>query len=146
MPKLGSDADDELAIGLNSGSSGCGNVVALPIWSAILIVLSKSRIEIRVGNKCAVQTSIRIEPQTPISVRAVDEREHTAEQQLAIRLHDERRKGTLDSCVRIETDDSSARIETAVETAIRIKPGNSVSVRAVEGGEITPDEHLAIGL
>ena len=137
MPKLGSDADDELAIGLNSGSSGCGNVVALPIWSAILIVLSKSRIEIRVGNKCGVQTPVRIEPQTPISVRAVDEREHTAEQHLAIRLHDERRKGTFDS---------RARIETAVEAAIGIEPGYSVSVRTVEGGEITPDEHLAIGL
>jgi hypothetical protein len=39
------------------------------------------------GNERAVGTSIRVEPRTPVTVRPVDERERTANQHLAIRLH-----------------------------------------------------------
>src|SRR5688572_21829839 len=36
--------------------------------------------------------------------------------------------------------------ETGVQTSIGIEPGNLVAVRAIHGGEIATDEHLAIGL
>src|SRR5580765_3142691 len=39
---------------------------------------------------------------------------------------------------------SCARIETVVQTAVGIEPGNVVAIRAVDSGEQTSDKHLAI--
>ena len=121
-------SDEHLAIRLHSERSDLDIIVGKS-------QVSKVRIE-AAGNESAVQTPIRIEPGTPVSVRAVDEGERTAEQHLPIRLQGERPKNVH----------LRARIETAVRTSVGIEPGNSAAVRAVDGGERTPDEHLAIGL
>ena len=86
----------------------------------------------------AVQTAIGIEAGNVVAVRAIDGGEPAPDEHLAIRLQRDRRNGTARY--------SCARIETAVQTAVGIEPGNAVAVRAVDGGERTADEHLAIRL
>jgi len=62
--------------------------------------------------------------------------EVAARQNLAIRLHHERTRA----------GQTSARIEASIETAMGIKPGDSIAVRAIDGRETAADQHLAIRL
>ena len=84
-----------------------------------------------------VEMSNETEARQAIAVRAVDGGERASDEHLAIGLHDD----STDTGVY-----ARARIETAVQTAIGIETGNVVAVRAVDGGELPADQHLAVGL
>src|SRR5678816_3154496 len=68
---------------------------------------------------------------------SVHREEFTADEHVAIRLQRDRTNKPVRS---------STWIETAVQTAIGIEAGNVVAIRAIDTGERTADENLAIRL
>ena len=68
---------------------------------------------------------------------SVDRREIATDQHLAIRLHGERLHAVVGA---------DAHVERGVQRAVGVQPRHQRGGRAVEQGEITDDEHLAIRL
>src|SRR5436190_7384423 len=89
------------------------------------------------GIKAEVQAPIGIKASHAAAVRAVDDGEFTADDKLAIRLQSNRVNLTVRPC---------SRVETAIETPIRVEPGNTGSIRATDCCEVPAHEHLAIRL
>src|ERR1700674_2376248 len=69
--------------------------------------------------------------------RSVDDGEVAADEYVAIPLQ---RHG-MNTSVR-----SRARIETRIQIAIRIEPGDTIAGRAVDGGEIAADQNFSVWL
>src|SRR5437763_12203012 len=74
-------------------------------------------------------------PGDPPTRSAIDDGEIASDEHVAIRLQGDRIDVAVGAC---------AGIETFVEAAIGIEPGDPVSSRAVDRCETSPNEHLAI--
>ena len=94
--------------------------------------------------KGAVERAIRIEPHNPApKVYAIDCREVSADEDLAVALHGDRVNGWRAAA---PADFSHSVLKAGVQSAVRIEPGNHVSARAIHETEVPSCEHLAIAL
>ena len=89
------------------------------------------------GVKAGVQRAIGVQPRDAIAPRAVDCGKVTPDQDLAV---------GLDRYSPYPAIRPSAGIKAGVQRAVTVQPGDAVAPRAIDRGEVAPDQHLAVGL
>src|SRR5690606_39494598 len=110
--------NEDLPIGLHGGG---GN----PLTS------TRANVESR------VQTSVRVQPGDAVPARAIVAGEISPDDDLLIGLHG----GGTD-----KGTDTRARVETQIQAAVRVQPGDAVPARAIVADEIPPDDDFSIGM
>src|SRR5688572_16765217 len=90
--------------------------------------------------KTGVQTAIAMEPCNASPVRPIESKECASDQHLSIRLQHDCRNAPM------RPSRSRARIETGIQTAVGIEPGNPVSGSSINGREMAGDKYPAVRL